>query len=161
MSDQPTDNSEPEKTYGQIDINPTAIKSVAHHAVKQSYGIVGMASQGMVNGIAQLLSRDPHKGIDVRLTDDQFEIDLYVIVENGIRIKAVAETLQKSVKFQHRHFHQKHCCVRIGSHFKAVQFPHAEAIAFAELLVTYGNFSLKDKNVNAVAAFFHFISRCH
>ena len=100
MSDQPTDNSEPEKTYGQIDINPTAIKSVAHHAVKQSYGIVGMASQGMVNGIAQLLSRDPHKGIDVRLTDDQFEIDLYVIVENGIRIKAVAETLQKSVKFQ-------------------------------------------------------------
>ena len=100
MSDQPTDNNQPEKTYGQIDINPTAIASIAHHAVKQSYGVVGMASRGMVNGIAQLLSRDPHKGIDVRLTDDQFEIDLYVIVENGVRIKAVAETLQNSVKFQ-------------------------------------------------------------
>ncbi len=99
MSDQPTDENEPEKTYGQIDITPTAIASVVHHAVKQSYGIVGMASRGMVNGIAQLLSRDPHKGIDIKLSDESFEIDIYVIVEYGIRIKAVAETLQKTVKF--------------------------------------------------------------
>lgn len=99
MSDQPDNENEPEKTYGQIDITPTAIASIVHHAVKQSYGIVGMASRGMVNGIAQLLSRDPHKGIDVKVNDESFEIDIYVIIEHGIRIKAVAETLQKTVKF--------------------------------------------------------------
>ena len=99
MSDQPNSENQPEREYGKIDISPTAIAAVAHHAVKQSYGIVGMASKGMVDGIAQLLSRDPHKGIEVKLNDETFEIDLYVIVENGIRIKAVAEEVQKSVKF--------------------------------------------------------------
>ena len=58
-----------------------------------------MASRGMVNGIAQLLSRDPHKGIEVRLGDESLEIDVYVIVEYGIRIRAVAETIQSTVKF--------------------------------------------------------------
>ena len=95
MSDQPNN----ERSYGQIDISPTAVKSIVHNAVNQSYGIVGMASKGMVNGIAQLLSRDPHKGIDVRLTEETLEIDMYVIIESGIRIKAVAETLQNTVKF--------------------------------------------------------------
>ena len=95
MSDQPNN----EKSYGQIDISPNAIKSIVHNAVNQSYGIVGMASKGMVNGIAQLLSRDPHKWIEVRLTDESVEIDMYVIIEHGIRIKAVAETLQNTVKF--------------------------------------------------------------
>lgn len=94
-----SDKIDDERNYGAIDITPNAIASVVHHAANQSYGIVGMASRGMVNGIAQLLSRDPHKGIDIKMTDESFEIDLYVIVENGIRIKAVAETLQKTVKF--------------------------------------------------------------
>ncbi|MEM8857153.1 MAG: Asp23/Gls24 family envelope stress response protein [Chloroflexota bacterium] len=94
-----SDQSNNEKSYGQIDISPTAIKSIVHNAVNQSYGIVGMASKGMVNGIAQLLSRDPHKGIEVRLTEETVEIDMYVIIEHGIRIKAVAETLQNTVKF--------------------------------------------------------------
>ena len=100
MSDQPENRSEEnEKQYGSIAVSPTAIASIVHHAVDQCYGVVGMASRGMVNGIAQLLSRDPHKGIEVRLSDEMLEIDLYVIVENGIRIKAVAESVQNTVKF--------------------------------------------------------------
>lgn len=101
MSDQPANQNEneTENEYGNIAISPTAIASIVNHSVNQCYGIVGMASRGMVNGIAQLLSRDPHKGIDVRLTDETLEIDLYVIVEYGIRIRAVAETVQNTVKF--------------------------------------------------------------
>lgn len=100
MSDQPVNpNAEDEKQYGAIAISPTAIASIVHNAVNQCYGVVGMASRGMVNGIAQLLLRDPHKGIDVRLSDESLEIDIYVIVENGIRIRAVAESVQNTVKF--------------------------------------------------------------
>lgn len=100
MSDQPDNPTEENgKQYGSIAISPTAIASIVHHAVDQCYGVVGMASRGMVNGIAQLLSRDPHKGIEVRLSDESLEIDIYVIVENGIRIRAVAESMQNTVKF--------------------------------------------------------------
>ncbi|MFT5196022.1 MAG: putative alkaline shock family protein YloU [Cellvibrionaceae bacterium] len=99
MSDQPINQNENENRYGHIEISPTAIASIVNNSVNQCYGVVGMASRGMVNGIAQLLSRDPHKGIEVRLTDDGCEIDIYVIVESGIRIRAVAESVQNTVKF--------------------------------------------------------------
>ncbi len=91
--------SEQESSYGQIEISPTAVASVASQAVNQCYGVVGMASKNFVNGIAQLLSRDPHKGIDVKMDDTQVEIDVYVIMEYGIRIKAVAESIQSTVIF--------------------------------------------------------------
>ena len=91
--------SEQEPSYGQIDISPTAVASIVSQAVNQSYGVVGMASKNFVNGIAQLLSRDPHKGIEVKMTPEQLEIDIYVIIQYGLRIKAVAESIQNSVSF--------------------------------------------------------------
>lgn len=91
--------SEQEREYGQIDISVGAVATVVSQAVNQVYGVVGMAGRGFVNGIAQLLTRDAHKGIDIRMTPDGIEIDVYVIVEYGIRIRAVAETIQSTVKF--------------------------------------------------------------
>lgn len=91
--------SEQEQNYGQIEISSTAVATIASQAVNQCYGIVGMASKNFVNGIAQLLSRDPHKGIDVKMNDETIEIDIYVIMEYGIRILAVAESVQNTVSF--------------------------------------------------------------
>lgn len=91
---------EHEASFGQIEISPTAVATIAGEVVNQSYGVVGMSSKGFVNGIAQLLSRDSsRKGIDVHLDDESLVIDVYVIIEYGIRIQAVAESLQKAVKF--------------------------------------------------------------
>ena len=91
--------SEEQPIYGQIEISPTAVTTIASQAVNQCYGVVGMASKGFVNGIAQLLSRDPHKGIDVTIGEDGIVVDVYVIIEYGIRILAVAESIQSTVKF--------------------------------------------------------------
>ena len=91
--------SEQEPSYGQIDISPTAVASIVSQAVNQSYGVVGMASKNFVDGIAQLLSRDPHKGIEVKMDAETIEIDVYVIIQYGLRIKAVAESIQSSVSF--------------------------------------------------------------
>lgn len=94
------DQTEPEnKSFGEIDITPHAIASIVSHAVNQCYGVVGMANKSLVNGIAQLLSRETNKGIAVNITPDELSIDVYVIVEFGIRVRAVAETVQSSVKF--------------------------------------------------------------
>ncbi len=84
---------------GDIDISTNTIASVANKAIEQCYGVVGMANKNLVNGIANLLSRDSRKGLEAKIEDGQIEINVYVIVEYGVRIKAVAESIQHTVKF--------------------------------------------------------------
>ena len=88
-----------EGTLGVIDISTTAVTTIANQAVNQCYGVVGMANKNLANGIANLLSRDSKKGIDVRIEKDEISVDVYVIVEYGVRIRAVAESIQHTVKF--------------------------------------------------------------
>jgi uncharacterized alkaline shock family protein YloU len=86
-------------SLGRIDISTSTIATIANQAVNQCYGVVGMSSKGLVNGIAQLLSRDSRRGIDVIVEGDRIVIDIYVIVEYGIPIRVVAESIQHTVKF--------------------------------------------------------------
>jgi uncharacterized alkaline shock family protein YloU len=58
-----------------------------------------MANKNLVNGITNLLSRDAHRGIEVIIEDGEITIDVYVIVEYGIRIRTVAESVQNTVQF--------------------------------------------------------------
>ncbi len=88
-----------EDSKGRIDISSATIATITNQAVHQCYGVVGMASKNLVNGIAQLLSRDNRRGVDVRVDGEAIIIDVYVIVEYGIRIRAVAESIQHTVKF--------------------------------------------------------------
>ena len=88
-----------ENSLGTIDVAPRAVVTIVTHAVNQCYGVVGMASKRLVNGIAKLLSRDPHPGISVEVDQDGIAIDVYVIIEYGTRIHAVAESIQNTVKF--------------------------------------------------------------
>jgi uncharacterized alkaline shock family protein YloU len=89
-----------EQPMGTIDIAPAAIESIASHAINQCYGVVGMAGKNLFNDLAQRLSREAHRGIEVAVAEDGITIDAYVIIQYGTRIKAVAETIQSTVKFQ-------------------------------------------------------------
>jgi uncharacterized alkaline shock family protein YloU len=84
---------------GQIEISPLAIARIASHAVLQSYGIVGMAAPNLASDIAWTLTRDPNRGIEVHLSDEQITIDLYVIIEYGTRISTVAASVINAVRF--------------------------------------------------------------
>jgi uncharacterized alkaline shock family protein YloU len=88
-----------EDSRGRIDISSATIATITNQAVNQCYGVVGMASKNLVNGIAQLLSRDNRRGVEIRVEGDQISIDVYVIVEYGVRIRTVAESIQQTVKF--------------------------------------------------------------
>ncbi|MFO7663296.1 MAG: Asp23/Gls24 family envelope stress response protein [Chloroflexota bacterium] len=88
-----------EDSKGRIDISSATIATITNQAVNQCYGVVGMASKNLVNGIAQLLSRDNRRGVEISVQGDRIEIDVYVIVEYGVRIRAVAESIQHTVKF--------------------------------------------------------------
>ena len=84
---------------GNVEISPQAVATVASQAVLQSYGIVGMAAKNVVDGIANAITRDPRKGIDIHVGPDEVNIDLYVIVEYGTRITTVAASLSDAVRF--------------------------------------------------------------
>jgi uncharacterized alkaline shock family protein YloU len=85
---------------GSIEISPSAIAALASMVVLECYGVVGMASRSLSDGIAELLHRDSRRGVEVRLEGERIIIDLYVIIEYGTRISEVAHNIMESVKFQ-------------------------------------------------------------
>ncbi len=84
---------------GKIAVSPNAIATVASHAALQSYGVVGMAAKNVVDGLTNILSRDPRHGIDVAFQGAEAIINVYVIVEYGTRISVVANSLASTVRF--------------------------------------------------------------
>jgi uncharacterized alkaline shock family protein YloU len=90
---------EQEHYLGRIEVSPTAIASIANEAVLTCYGVVGTAAKDLATGIANILSPDSKRGIDVHVEDGHLTIDLYVIIEYGTRIVAVANSVMSVVKF--------------------------------------------------------------
>ncbi len=88
-----------EKDFGTIYVSPTAIATIASHALMTSYGVVGMASKNAIGEFAATLTRDPHHGISVQFVQDQIIIDVYVIIEHGTRISSVAASVINAVRF--------------------------------------------------------------
>ena len=86
-------------SLGAVEISPLAIATIAAYAVTRSYGVVGMASKNIVDGITSTLTGDPHRGIDVHINGNDVTIDLYVIVEYGTRIASVARSAANTVRF--------------------------------------------------------------
>ena len=85
---------------GKVEVSRNAIATMAGRAVTQSYGVVGMASHRLTDGIAEILQQDNYsRGVEVRFRDGQLVIDLYVVLEYGTRISEVARNIMGNVKF--------------------------------------------------------------
>ena len=91
--------SSEERSLGRIEVAPAAIASIVNHAVRQCYGVVGMANKNLADGIASLLSKESCQGIEVKIAGDEIVIDVYVVVEYGMRISAVANSVKNTVSF--------------------------------------------------------------
>ncbi|MGE5576010.1 MAG: Asp23/Gls24 family envelope stress response protein [Syntrophothermus sp.] len=85
---------------GQINISDEVIGIIAGVAATECYGLVGMASRNIQDGIAELLRREHlNRGVEVRLEGDRLVIDLYIIVEYGVNISEVAHNVMEKVKY--------------------------------------------------------------
>jgi uncharacterized alkaline shock family protein YloU len=84
---------------GRVTISPRAIATIAYQAVRQSYGVVGLTSKNLMEGITQVIVKDPTHGIEVKYDEEQISIDIYVIIEYGTRIKSVASSVGNTVKY--------------------------------------------------------------
>ena len=87
--------------YGEITVSIDAIAALAGGAATESYGVVGMASQKtFMDGLSELLKKENYsKGVVVRQKDGKLELDLYIVVSNGVKISEVCYEIQKKVKY--------------------------------------------------------------
>ena len=85
---------------GKIEVSPRAIATVAGRAVAECYGVVGIAARHPRFGAVELLApEDYRRGVEVRFTDDHIAIDVYVVLEHGLRITEIAHNIMENVKF--------------------------------------------------------------
>ncbi len=84
---------------GRIEVSPNAIASLVHEAVISSYGIVGTVPKDLATGIVDAISGGGRRGVVVQVRDGKIVIHLYVVVEYGTRIAAVARSVMNVVKY--------------------------------------------------------------
>ena len=89
------------RPLGKIEVLPNAIHSIAAQAICECYGVVGIASPRLrVNGQAILLpDKESNQGVQVRLVSDQIILEVYVVLEYGLRISEIAHNIMSSVKY--------------------------------------------------------------
>jgi uncharacterized alkaline shock family protein YloU len=86
---------------GRIEVSPAAVAGLAAAAVLECYGVVGMASPAFYSRVTEVLQRDHHRrGVEVKVVDQRIIIDLYVVLEYGVRISEVAHNIMANVKFR-------------------------------------------------------------
>jgi uncharacterized alkaline shock family protein YloU len=85
---------------GRLNITDRAIADIVGWTVLECYGVVGMASPSLRQGMASLLTRDRlHQGITVEQTADQLRVKLYIIVEYGLNVAEVAGNVRSQVAY--------------------------------------------------------------
>ncbi len=85
---------------GNIYVSYRAIATVAYQSALQSYGVVGLTPKNLAEGLTQVLVKDPALGVDVHFDESSIQIDLFIMVEYGTRIKSVAESVKDNVSYQ-------------------------------------------------------------
>jgi len=87
-------------SIGSIHISAQAIATIAFHAARSSYGVVGLTSKNFVNGLTKVLVKDPTHGVEVSYDGKEIVIDLYIVVEYGTNIKTVSSSVISTVRYQ-------------------------------------------------------------
>ena len=84
---------------GFVSINKDVIAQIAHQSVMESYGFVGFGYKE--RGILELLKGDNlTKGVSIEENEDgSINAEVYVIVQYGVNIEAVAGNLIEKIKY--------------------------------------------------------------
>ena len=85
---------------GALVVTDKAIADLVGLTVLECYGVVGMASPNLRQGVASLLSKDRiRQGIKVAQAGDEVHIKLYVIIEYGLNVAEVAGNVRSQVAY--------------------------------------------------------------
>lgn len=84
--------------FGSIRIADEVVGVIAGLAATEIGGVAGM-SGGLAGGIAEILGRkNLSKGVKVEVGEKEAAVDLFIIVDYGVRIPEIAMKIQDNVK---------------------------------------------------------------
>lgn len=91
---------------GIITIDQDVIAKYAGTVAVECFGIVGMATVSMKDGLVKLLKQESlTKGIQVNISEDNgITLDFHIIVAYGVSISAVTDNLISNVKYKVEEF---------------------------------------------------------
>lgn len=85
---------------GYIEYADEVLANIAGIATMECYGVVGMASKRATDGFWEILKRESlSKGVRINIDEEQFAIDVYIIVEYGTKISVIANNIIQKVKY--------------------------------------------------------------
>ena len=87
---------------GKITIADDLIATIAGYAAVENYGIVGMNAKKASDSFVELFGKDNmRRGVKVTIVSpDVIDIDLYVTLEYGVSLPAVAQNAKSNVKYR-------------------------------------------------------------
>jgi len=87
---------------GRITIGDDVVAEIVGLTVLECYGVVGVVPKRMAHGMARLLGRDgTAAGVEVdRGADGDVAIAVHVVMENGLNLAEVSESLRARVSYE-------------------------------------------------------------
>ena len=91
---------------GSVTVSAAVYTEIAGTAATNCFGVKGMAARSVTDGVYHLLRKESAaKGVRVHFHDDgSISIDLYIMVDSGVNLTAVGESIISEVRYVvHKH----------------------------------------------------------
>ena len=90
-----------ETENGSVNVSTNVYTDIAGTAASNCFGVKGMAARSVKDGVYHLLRRESaSKGVHVEFhEDDTISIDLHVMVDHGVNLNAVGESIISEVRY--------------------------------------------------------------
>lgn len=86
--------------HGEISISPAALSNITGAAAMSCFGVKGMAMRSMTDGLVHLLRREAmNKGVRITEKESGIEVELHIIVDQGVNIPVVCRSIIEQVRF--------------------------------------------------------------
>ncbi len=87
---------------GVLSVSSNVFTSIAGYAATNCFGVKGMASRNVQDGIVQLLRRENlAKGVKISCPEskDCVDIELHIVMEHGVNIPVLCKSIMSEVRY--------------------------------------------------------------
>ena len=90
-----------ENSNGSVNVSANVYTDIVGTAVSNCFGVKGMAARSLKDGVYHLLRKESmSKGVNVHFHEDNtISIDLHIIVDNGVNLTAVGNSIISEVRY--------------------------------------------------------------
>ena len=87
---------------GSVNVSTGVYTDIAGNVASSCFGVKGMAARSVKDGLYHLLRKESaSKGVSVTMHDDDtISVDLHIIVDNGVNLNSVGESIISRVRYE-------------------------------------------------------------